>query len=69
LSGQLPSRGAGELGVVGVGVVGVLGSAGAGTVVEGLSVCAEALNGFMTVSANDAPASCASTHKAGMKPK
>ena len=37
------------------GVVGVVGSAGAaGTVVEGVSVCAEALNGFRTVSANDA---------------
>ena len=44
------SRGAG---VAGAGVAGVVGSAGAGTVVEGVS-CAEALNGFRTVSANDA---------------
>ena len=48
LSGQFSPRGA--------GVAGVVGSAGAGAVVEGLSVCAEALNGFRTVSANDAPA-------------
>ena len=54
MPGQPPSwsRGAGVLGVF--GVVGVLGSVGAGTVVEGLSVCAEALNGFRTVSANAA---------------
>ena len=50
--GQPPvwSRGAG---VVGAGVAGVVGAAGAGAVVEGVS-CAEALNGFRTVSANEA---------------
>jgi len=53
--GQLPlwSRGAGVPGAGVAGVVGVVGSACAGTVVEGVS-CAEALNGFRTVSANDA---------------
>lgn len=35
-------------------MVGVVGSVCAGAVVEGVSVCAEALNGFRTVSANDA---------------
>ena len=94
LSGQLPSW-SGFAGVGVLGVVGVVGSVGAGAVVEGLSVCAEALNGFRTVSANAAlampnavmpvvttflirctlslcgftRASCASTCKAGMKPK
>ena len=53
--GQLPlwSRGAGVPGAGVAGVVGVVGSVCAGTVVEGVS-CAEALNGFRTVSANDA---------------
>ena len=51
--GQLPScfGVAGVLGVVGAGVAGVVG---AGAVVLGVSVCADALNGFSTVSANDA---------------
>jgi hypothetical protein len=90
------SRGAGVAGAGVAGVVGVLGVVGVvGAVVEGVS-CAEALNGFRTVSANDAlampnavmpvvttflirctlsfgggftRASCASTHKTGMKPK
>jgi hypothetical protein len=50
--GQPPawSRGAG---VAGAGVAGVVGVVCAGAVVEGVS-CAEALNGFRTVSANDA---------------
>ena len=45
------SRGAGVAGAGVAGVVGVLGVVG--VVVEGVS-CAEALNGFRTVSANDA---------------
>ena len=49
MPGQLPSC-FGAAGVLGVaGVVGV-----AGAVVLGVSVCADALNGFSTVSANDA---------------
>jgi len=45
----------GGAGVVGAGVAGSAGAAGAaGAVVEGASVCAEALNGFRTVSANEA---------------
>ena len=48
------SRGAGVAGAGVAGVVGVVGVDGVvGAVVEGVS-CAEALNGFRTVSANDA---------------
>ena len=55
--GQLPSwfGRPGVEGVLGVdGVVGVVGSVCVGAVVDGLSVCADAANGFNTVSANDA---------------
>jgi hypothetical protein len=55
--GQLPSwfGRAGVDGVLGVdGVDGVVGSLCAGAVVDGLSVCADAANGFNTVNANDA---------------
>jgi hypothetical protein len=51
--GQLPEW-FGFAGVFGVLGAGVVGSAGAGTVVVGSLVCAEALNGLSTVSANDA---------------
>jgi hypothetical protein len=56
--GQLPwwSRGPGVPGAGVAGTLGVVGSVCVGAVVEGVSVCAEALNGFRTVSANDAPA-------------
>ena len=55
LSGQFSrSRWPGALGVSGVLGAGVVGSVCVGAVVVGASVCAEALNGLSTVSANKA---------------
>ena len=53
MPGQLPWW-FGAAGVPGVVGAGVAGCAEFGTVVLGVSVCADALNGFSTVSANDA---------------